>query len=85
MVEIEELRHGYGGRTFLDIPTWRVDAGEHGLVTGPSGSGKSTRLHLLAGLASPAKISPACRRPLATGFADTPSDWYCRPFTCSIR
>ena len=73
MVEVEALRHAYGNRTILDIPAWRVGAGEHCLVVGPSGSGKSTLLHLLAGLATPhtgkvriagqdlAGLSPAAR------------------------
>ena len=73
MVEVEALRHGYDGRKVLDIPAWRVDAGESCLVAGPSGSGKSTLLHLLAGLATPragsvrvagqdlAELSPAAR------------------------
>ena len=55
MVEVEALRHGHGRRDILDVPAWRVDAGERCLVAGPSGSGKSTLLHLLAGLATPRK------------------------------
>ena len=73
MVEIAAIRHGHGSRVILDIPAWRVDAGESCLVAGPSGSGKSTLLHLLAGLATPregsvrvagqdlAALSPAAR------------------------
>lgn len=53
VVEVEQLSHGFGGAPLLDIPHWRVEAGEHCLVVGPSGSGKSTLLHLLAGLALP--------------------------------
>lgn len=53
MVEVEALRHGFGGRMVLDVPSWRVGEGERRLVVGPSGSGKSTLLHLLAGLAAP--------------------------------
>lgn len=53
MVEVEGLRHGFGGRTVLEVASWRLEAGEHCLVTGPSGAGKSTLLHLLAGLAAP--------------------------------
>ena len=53
MVEVENLEHGFGGQTVLDVPSWRVGAGEHCLVVGRSGSGKSTLLHLLAGLAAP--------------------------------
>ena len=72
-IEVEALRHGHGDRDVLDIPAWRVDAGESCLVAGPSGSGKSTLLHLLAGLATPragrvrvaaqdlAGLSPAAR------------------------
>ena len=73
MVEVAGLRYGHGSRDILDIPAWRVDAGDPCLVTGPSGSGKSTLLHLLAGLATPregsvrvagqdlAALSPAAR------------------------
>ena len=53
MVEVEGLKHGFGGRPVLDLPCWRVGAGEHCLVVGRSGSGKSTLVHLLAGLAAP--------------------------------
>ena len=53
MVEVEGLAHGFGAQTVLDLPSWRVRAGEHCLVVGRSGSGKSTLLHLLAGLAAP--------------------------------
>ena len=72
-IEVEALRHGHGSRDVLDIPAWRVDAGERCLIAGPSGSGKSTLLHLLAGLATPragsvrvagmdlAGLSPAAR------------------------
>ena len=53
MVEVEGLRHGFGGPPVFDLPCWRIGAGEHCLVVGRSGSGKSTLLHLLAGLAAP--------------------------------
>ena len=53
MIEVENLEHGFGGQTVLDLPSWRVGDGEHCLVVGRSGSGKSTLLHLLAGLAAP--------------------------------
>ena len=53
MIEVEALRHGYGARPVLDLPSWQVGAGERCLVVGRSGSGKSTLLHLLSGLATP--------------------------------
>lgn len=53
MLEIRDLRHDYGGRTVLAVPSWDVRAGEASLVLGPSGSGKTTLLHAIAGLCVP--------------------------------
>ena len=53
MIEVEALEHGFAERRVLDLPSWRVAAGERCLVVGPSGSGKSTLLHLVAGLVAP--------------------------------
>jgi putative ABC transport system ATP-binding protein len=73
MLEIRHLRHDYGGRTVLDVPSWDVGKGESSLVLGPSGSGKTTLLNVIAGLATPAagtvrvageeiaRLSPAAR------------------------
>ncbi|MDR2055317.1 MAG: ABC transporter ATP-binding protein [Desulfovibrio sp.] len=40
-------------RPALDIPSFRVQPGEHIFIAGPSGSGKSTLLGLIAGILSP--------------------------------
>lgn len=53
MLEIRGLRHDYGGRTVLSVPSWDVEAGAASLVLGPSGSGKTTLLNVIAGLATP--------------------------------
>ena len=53
MIRILELKHGFGGRTVVNIPRWGVAEGELSLVIGPSGSGKTTLLRLLGGLAQP--------------------------------
>lgn len=53
MLEIRDLRHEYGGRTVLSVPSWSVPKGEASLVIGPSGSGKSTLIGIIAGLVSP--------------------------------
>jgi len=53
VIEVEALEHGFAERRVLDLPSWRVAAGERCLVVGPSGSGKSTLLHLVAGLVAP--------------------------------
>jgi putative ABC transport system ATP-binding protein len=52
-IEIEGLRHDYGGGTVLALPSWRLVQGRHALVLGRSGSGKTTLLHLIAGLLRP--------------------------------
>ena len=53
MLEIRGLRHAYGGRTVVDVPSWDVARGDASLVLGPSGSGKSTLLAAIAGLLTP--------------------------------
>jgi putative ABC transport system ATP-binding protein len=40
-------------RTLLDIPAFRIDAGERIAICGPSGSGKTTLLNLLAAIERP--------------------------------
>lgn len=73
MLEIRGLRHDYGGRTVLSVPSWDVAQGDSSLVLGPSGSGKTTLLNVIAGLARPTagtvrvageeitRLSPAAR------------------------
>ncbi|MBB6255049.1 ABC transporter ATP-binding protein [Nitrospirillum iridis] len=53
LIHLRGLHHRVAGRTVLDLPDWRVAAGEHGLLLGPSGSGKTTLLQIIAGLLSP--------------------------------
>ena len=53
MLQIGGLRHAYGDRTVLSMPSLALAAGESALLLGPSGSGKSTLLAIVAGLLSP--------------------------------
>jgi putative ABC transport system ATP-binding protein len=58
MLEIKNLKKSYaepdgGELSILDIPTWKVDAGEQVVVVGSSGCGKTTLLHIIAGLLRP--------------------------------
>jgi putative ABC transport system ATP-binding protein len=53
LLEIRDLRHDYGTRTVLSVPSWDVAKGEASLVLGPSGSGKSTLLAAICGLLTP--------------------------------
>jgi len=53
MLEIRDLRHEYGARTVLSVPSWQVAEGAASLVLGPSGSGKSTLLSVISGLLKP--------------------------------
>lgn len=42
-----------GVLSILDLPSFRVEAGEQVLVMGQSGSGKTTLLHIIAGISRP--------------------------------
>jgi len=54
VLHIDGLRFSWApGSALIDLPQWRVDAGEQVLVSGPSGCGKSTLLALLCGLLVP--------------------------------
>jgi putative ABC transport system ATP-binding protein len=54
MIEIRDLRFGYGGSSFsLKIPDLRITGGEKVAFIGPSGAGKTTLVYLIAGILSP--------------------------------
>jgi ATPase subunit of ABC transporter with duplicated ATPase domains len=49
VVDLVDVRAGYGDRVILDGVTWRVAPGERTGILGANGAGKSTLLSLLAG------------------------------------
>ena len=54
VVEIENIAFAWKhGPQVLDVPAFRVEAGERVFLRGPSGSGKSTLLGLIAGVLAP--------------------------------
>lgn len=54
VIDIEKLAFAWKhGPRVLDVPAFRVDAGERVFLRGPSGSGKSTLLGLIAGVLAP--------------------------------
>lgn len=58
MLELRNLKKSYkepdgGELPILDVPRWKVDAGEQVVVVGPSGCGKTTLLHIIAGILRP--------------------------------
>lgn len=74
-IRLEGVAYGWPGRAGfrLEVPAFRLEAGERALLLGPSGSGKSTLLALIAGVAAAergtvevagtdlARLSPAAR------------------------
>jgi tungstate transport system ATP-binding protein len=52
---LEGLRHRYGERTVLDVPSLHVSSGETLGIIGPSGAGKSTLLRILQFLEPPSE------------------------------
>lgn len=58
MLEIQNIKKSFvqpDGQPvpILDVPQFRVDAGEQVVLLGPSGCGKTTLLHIIAGLTKP--------------------------------
>ena len=53
VVDIRDLRAGYGLRTVVALPSLQIAKGEHTLLLGPSGCGKTTLLNVIAGIAEP--------------------------------
>jgi putative ABC transport system ATP-binding protein len=55
LVEAEGLRHRYGGRDVLSLPSLTLAPGAQALLLGRSGSGKSTLINILCGLVTPSE------------------------------
>ncbi len=55
MINLTVIRHRYGERVVLAMPSFAIAAGEECLLLGASGSGKTTLLHILAGILKPSE------------------------------
>ena len=53
VVDIRDLRAGYGAKAVISLASLQIAMGEHALLLGPSGCGKTTLLNVLSGIASP--------------------------------
>ena len=53
MLEINQLKAGYGEKVIAELPHLALSFGEHCLIPGESGSGKTTLLCTIAGLLTP--------------------------------
>lgn len=47
LIDVQGVRHSYGGKTVLDVSGLRVEEGEALAVLGPNGAGKSTLFRIL--------------------------------------
>ena len=53
VVDIRDLKAGYGAKAVISLASLQIAMGEHTLLLGPSGCGKTTLLNVLSGIASP--------------------------------
>lgn len=53
MIEVEQLRKGYGDLVAVDAVSFTVRSGELFGLLGPNGAGKTTTIHCLSGLLAP--------------------------------
>jgi len=53
MIEVEDLRHAYGGKSVLEGVSFQVGRGEVVGYLGPNGAGKSTTIRILMGMLVP--------------------------------
>ena len=96
MLHLKDIRKSYvepDGTVLniLDIPDFRVAAGEQVVLMGQSGSGKTTLLHIIAGIGRPDSgagehqrdwISPGCTNRDATCSVPGRSAMSFRPSIC---
>lgn len=52
-VRLVGIKVDFENKCVLDIPSFRIRAGERVLISGPNGSGKTTLLHILSGYFAP--------------------------------
>ena len=53
VVDIRDLKAGYGTKAVVSLASLQIEKGEHTLLLGPSGCGKTTLLNVVSGIASP--------------------------------
>ena len=53
VVDIRDLKAGYGTKAVVSLASLQIEKGEHTLLLGPSGCGKTTLLNVLSGIGSP--------------------------------
>ncbi|MDI6799639.1 MAG: ABC transporter ATP-binding protein [Actinomycetota bacterium] len=55
LLKVENLKHRFGERLVLNLPSFQLERGETTVIFGPNGSGKSTLLRILALLERPSE------------------------------
>ena len=70
ILNVENVSHGFGGRTILENATFRLLNGEHVGLVGANGEGKSTFLNIITGKLMPDEGKVEWCNRITTGYLD---------------
>src|SRR5579859_1923940 len=68
LLQVADLRFGYGGDTLFENVTFSLDVGDRAALVAPNGSGKTTVLRILAGEIEPDGGAAVLGRDVTIGY-----------------
>ena len=70
ILNVENISHGFGGRTIFEDVTFRLLKGEHVALVGANGEGKSTFLSIITGKMTPDQGKVEWAKRVNVGYLD---------------